>query len=121
MQDSRYSGSEKPPQNGSIGWQRKRMLNDSIKTETGQKTRQPKERKKMDSKYEELVYKYIKNYIEKNGFSPTFDEISVGAGIPSKATVYDVIGRLEQRGKIRCALTNEGHRRSGGILLVKEQ
>lgn len=117
----RCSGSERPPQSDSIGWQRKRMRNDSIKTETGAKKPQTKERKKMDSKYEELVYKYIKNYIEKNGFSPTFDEISVGAGIPSKATVYDVIGRLEQRGKIRCALTNEGHRRSGGILLVKEQ
>lgn len=44
------------------------------------------------------VYKFIVDYIEKNGFPPSIREICAKLGIKSTATAYDYIAKLKERG-----------------------
>ena len=44
------------------------------------------------------VYKFIVDYIDKNGFPPSIREICAKLKIKSTATAYDYISRLEERG-----------------------
>ena len=46
------------------------------------------------------VLEFIKQFIERNGFSPTYEEISTGLNLKSLATVHKHITNLETRGKI---------------------
>ena len=49
---------------------------------------------------DEKVLEFIKGYILENGYSPTYEEMRTAIGLASKATVFEVIGRLEAAGKI---------------------
>lgn len=53
----------------------------------------------------ETVERFVYGFIDKNGISPTMDEISEGTGLP-KTTVYRYICALKSEGK----LESEGHR-----------
>ena len=44
------------------------------------------------------VYKFIVEYIDKNGFPPSIREICTKLGIKSTATAYDYISKLKERG-----------------------
>lgn len=44
------------------------------------------------------VYKFIVDYIDKNGFPPSIREICTKLGIKSTATAYDYISKLKERG-----------------------
>jgi len=65
----------------------------------------------------ETLY-FLHQFAAKNGYSPTYQQIADGVGYASKASVYRVLGRLEDRGYLtRCrqqacsvALTDEGTR-----------
>jgi len=50
---------------------------------------------------QKAVFDYIKNYIDENGFSPTFEEIAYSFKYKSKGTVYKHIKALKLKGLIR--------------------
>ncbi len=50
---------------------------------------------------QKAVFEYIKNYIDENSFSPTFEEIAYNFKYKSKGTVYKHIKALKLKGLIR--------------------
>ena len=44
------------------------------------------------------VYDFISEFVQKNGYSPSFDEIGQGMGLSSLATVHKHISNLEKKG-----------------------
>lgn len=50
---------------------------------------------------QKAVFDYIKNYIDENRFSPTFEEIAYSFKYKSKGTVYKHIKALKLKGLIR--------------------
>lgn len=46
---------------------------------------------------------FIKGYIAKNGYSPTYAEIAADLGLASKSSVNRLVTALEQRGRVRKA------------------
>tara|TARA_R100001443_G_scaffold117118_1_gene140017 strand:+ start:607 stop:813 length:207 start_codon:yes stop_codon:yes gene_type:complete len=44
---------------------------------------------------------YIKNYIDDNGFSPSFDEMMKGVGLKSKSGIHRLVEGLVKQGKIK--------------------
>lgn len=52
---------------------------------------------KMNEKTDK-VYKFIVDYVDKNGFPPSIREICAKLKIKSTATAYDYIARLKERG-----------------------
>lgn len=44
------------------------------------------------------LYDFISEFVQKNGYSPSFDEIRVGMGLNSLATVHKHITNLEKKG-----------------------
>lgn len=47
------------------------------------------------------VYDFISDFVQKNGYSPSFEEIGEGLGLSSLATVHKHISNLEQKGLLR--------------------
>jgi repressor LexA len=43
---------------------------------------------------------FLRAYIERNGMSPSYEEIAGAMGVASKGRVFQLINQLEQRGKI---------------------
>ena len=46
------------------------------------------------------VYNYIHRFIKQNGYSPSLEEISIGIGVSSLATVHKHLKSLEEKGII---------------------
>jgi len=44
------------------------------------------------------VYEFISEFVQKNQYSPSFDEIRLGIGLNSLATVHKHISNLEKKG-----------------------
>jgi len=44
------------------------------------------------------VYDYISDFVQRNGYSPSFEEIGEGMGLSSLATVHKHINNLEKKG-----------------------
>jgi len=44
------------------------------------------------------LYDFISEFVQKNGYSPSFDEIRVGMGLNSLATVHKHVSNLEKKG-----------------------
>ena len=59
------------------------------------------------------VYDFISDFVQKNGYSPSFDEIREGLGLNSLATVHKHITNLEKK-----ALLTRGYNRSRSIDLL---
>src|SRR3954470_23908469 len=53
------------------------------------------------TKRQRQVYDYIAEFVQKNGYSPSFEEIGVGMGLSSLATVHKHISNLETKGLLR--------------------
>lgn len=49
----------------------------------------------------EKVFRFIKQFITENGFSPTIREICKGTGIKSASTVFGYLQKLECEGYIK--------------------
>ena len=47
------------------------------------------------------VYDFIHGFVQKNGYSPSFEEIGNGMGLSSLATVHKHISNLEKKGLIK--------------------
>jgi repressor LexA len=60
------------------------------------------------------VYDFISEFVDKNGYSPSFDEIREGLGLNSLATVHKHITNLEQKELLR-----RDYNRSRSIDLLK--
>jgi len=60
------------------------------------------------------VYDFISVFVDKNGYSPSFDEIREGLGLNSLATVHKHVTNLEQKGLLR-----RDYNRSRSIDLLK--
>lgn len=66
------------------------------------------------------VYDFIVEFIMQNGYSPSIDEISVGSGVSSKASVRDCLLMLQMMGKIDMKRNTARTIRLVGYTLVKE-
>src|SRR5215471_18576137 len=60
------------------------------------------------------VYDFLAQFVEKHGYSPSFEEIGEGLGLSSLATVHKHVSNLEQKG-----LLKRDYNRSRSIDLVK--
>jgi repressor LexA len=47
------------------------------------------------------VYDYIADFVQRNGYSPSFEEIGDGMGLSSLATVHKHISNLEKKGLLK--------------------
>jgi repressor LexA len=59
------------------------------------------------------VYDYVEDFVHRNGYSPSFEEIGDGMGLSSLATVHKHITNLEKKG-----LVKRGHNKSRSIDVV---
>jgi repressor LexA len=59
------------------------------------------------------IYDFIADFVQKNGYSPSFEEIGAGMGLSSLATVHKHISNLETKG-----LLKRDYNRSRSIDLV---
>lgn len=66
------------------------------------------------------VYNFIVEFIMQNGYSPSVEEISVGSGVSSKASVRDCLLMLQMMGKIDMKRNTARTIRLVGYKLVKE-
>lgn len=46
------------------------------------------------------VYNFIVDYIQENGYAPSVREISIGTNLSSTSSVYYLLQRLEDEGRI---------------------
>jgi len=53
------------------------------------------------TKRQRQVYDYIAEFVQKHGYSPSFEEIGAGMGLSSLATVHKHITNLEKKGLLR--------------------
>ena len=53
------------------------------------------------TKRQRQVYEFIAGFVEKNGYSPSFEEIGEGLDLSSLATVHKHITNLEKKGLLR--------------------
>jgi repressor LexA len=65
------------------------------------------------TKRQRQVYDFISDFVQKQGYSPSFDEIGQGLGLSSLATVHKHITNLEKKG-----LLTRDYNRSRSIDLV---
>ncbi len=50
------------------------------------------------TKRQRQIYDFISEFVQKNGYSPSFEEIGAGMGLNSLATVHKHISNLEKKG-----------------------
>ncbi len=50
------------------------------------------------TKRQRQIYDFISDFVQKNGYSPSFEEIREGMGLNSLATVHKHITNLEKKG-----------------------
>jgi len=68
------------------------------------------------TKRQRQVYDFLQDFMQKNGYSPSYEEIGAGLGLSSLATVHKHISNLEKKGM----LTREYNRsRSIDVLPVR--
>ncbi len=60
------------------------------------------------------VYDFLAEFVERNGYSPSYDEIGKGLGLSSLATVHKHVTNLEQKG-----LLKRDYNRSRSIDVIK--
>src|SRR5579872_1580144 len=53
------------------------------------------------TKRQREVLNFIGKFVEKNGYSPSFEEIGSGMGLSSLATVHKHVSNLEKKGMLR--------------------
>jgi len=53
------------------------------------------------TKRQKQVYDFIHGFVQKNGYSPSFEEIGSGLGLNSLATVHKHVSNLEKKGMLR--------------------
>ncbi len=53
------------------------------------------------TKRQRQVYDFIAGFVQKNGYSPSFEEIGAGMGLSSLATVHKHITNLEKKGLLK--------------------
>ena len=53
------------------------------------------------TKRQKEIFDYLRGYISRHGYAPTFDEIATSFGFTSKGTVYKYIRALKEKGAIR--------------------
>lgn len=67
----------------------------------------------------ERVYNFVVDFILQNGYSPSIEEITVGSGLSSKASVHDCLRMLQMMGKIEMKRNAARTIRLVGYKLVK--
>src|SRR5512140_2517573 len=53
------------------------------------------------TKRQRQVYDFIHDFVQQNGYSPSFEEIGAGMGLSSLATVHKHISNLETKGLLK--------------------
>lgn len=49
---------------------------------------------------DEELLAYLKKYIGKNGYSPSYADMCEGIGLKSKGSIHNLIVRLKEQGKV---------------------
>src|SRR5512147_218594 len=65
------------------------------------------------TKRQKEIYDYVADFVQRNGYSPSFEEIGEGMGLSSLATVHKHISNLEKKGLLR-----RGHNKSRSIDVI---
>src|SRR5881227_574110 len=68
------------------------------------------------TKRQREIYDFIAKFVEKHGYSPSFEEIGAGMGLSSLATVHKHLTNLEKKG-----LLKRDYNRSRSIDVVPER
>ncbi len=83
-----------------------------------------REEKMALTKRQKLILDYIGEYIQANGYAPSFEEIAEAFGYQSLATVHEHVSNLERKGYIRKSYNQSrsielvrGHAQAGAIEL----
>src|SRR5437879_13216535 len=53
------------------------------------------------TKRQREIYDFISHFVQKNGYSPSFEEIGDGMGLSSLATVHKHLTNLERKGMLK--------------------
>ncbi len=53
------------------------------------------------TKRQKQMYDFLADFVQRNGYSPSFEEIGLGMGLSSLATVHKHISNLEKKGLLR--------------------
>ena len=53
------------------------------------------------TKRQRQVYDFIHDFVQQNGYSPSFEEIGEGMGLSSLATVHKHLTNLERKGMLK--------------------
>ncbi len=53
------------------------------------------------TKRQKQIYDYIADFVQRNGYSPSFEEIGEGMGLSSLATVHKHVSNLEKKGLLK--------------------
>ena len=53
------------------------------------------------TKRQRQIYDYISDFVSRNGYSPSFEEIGEGMGLSSLATVHKHVSNLEKKGLLK--------------------
>src|ERR1700756_3238090 len=53
------------------------------------------------TKRQRQVYDFLHDFIQRNGYSPSFEEIGNGLGLSSLATVHKHVSNLEKKGLLK--------------------
>jgi len=53
------------------------------------------------TKRQKEIYDYVAEFVQRNGYSPSFEEIGEGMGLSSLATVHKHISNLEKKGLLK--------------------
>ena len=53
------------------------------------------------TKRQRQVYDFLNNFVQRNGYSPSFEEIGDGLGLSSLATVHKHVSNLEKKGLLK--------------------
>jgi repressor LexA len=53
------------------------------------------------TKRQKEIYDYVADFVQRNGYSPSFEEIGEGMGLSSLATVHKHISNLEKKGLLK--------------------
>src|SRR5437588_12116782 len=53
------------------------------------------------TKRQREIYDFIAQFVHKNGYSPSFEEIGAGMGLSSLATVHKHLTNLEKKGMLK--------------------
>ena len=77
-----------------------REVNGQAQKDTSVRSSTPQNMRSGLTKKQLLVFNFVKNFVIKNKYSPSYEEIAKGLGYKSKSAIHSIIINLHSRGWI---------------------